>query len=356
MISKARELETRDLYARVFAGEEDRIPLIVTPKSSSKPTAEELMADPGAAAKRACDRMADKVEVDADWIPSIGLGWFQYITVPSLYGAKPIYLDGSSPIFEPLFESVAEAARADSPALTSPMFDRMTATFDALQEALPEGFYLHFAPTVSPLCIAQFMVPRTDFLEALYLEPDAALTFLMNLTEVCIETIKVIRKKLKAKNLYGMITNRGIYYPGWRLPCDSLVNLSPEHLRVFALPFLERFGEELGQLCIHYCSKPAPSEHVLPVLCESDHVSAVDTWQGPDAFMGDDAPGRLQSKVALLFDVDLSTPQKMDSFLDWEPVRTVPRRNGRGIVIHTTAPTAAEGRRIYEAWRERQSA
>ena len=177
----------------------------------------------------------------------------------------------------------------------------------------------------------------------------------MNMTEACIRAIKIIRDRLKNLNGKGMITNRGIYFPGWRLPCDSLVNLSPELLRLFALPFLERFGEELGQLCIHYCSKPAPSGHVLPVLCESDWVAAVDTWQGPDAFMGDDAPGRLQSKIGLMVDVDLSTPQKMDSFLGWEPIRTVPRQNGRGIVVHTTAPSVAEGRRIYEAWRDRLS-
>ena len=352
MMATDREAELRSLYTRVFSGDEDRIPLIVTPEGCEQPPEKEFLNNAEVAVNRTCENMAGKIEVGSDWIPCVGCGWYQYITVPSAYGARPIYIEGSSPMFEPVFESVSEAAQAEIPKVTGPVIDEMTALFEAIVAALPEGCYLHFPPTVSPLCIAQFMVPRTRFLEALYSEPDAALTFLMNLTEVCIQSISLVRSGSK-KNTEGMITSRGVYFPGWRLSCDSLVNLSPRLLKNFVLPLLQRFGEELGPLCIHYCSKPAPSVHVLPVLCESEYVTAVDTWQGPDAFLGDDAPGRMQSKIAVIIDVDFSTPESMDSFLSWEPICSVPRKNGRGIVVHTTASSVAEGRRIYEAWRER---
>ena len=151
----------------------------------------------------------------------------------------------------------------------------------------------------------------------------------------------------------GHITNRGIPFPGLRLSSDAIVNLSPPLLRQFALPVLERFAREYGKLCIHICTDPAPSQHVLPVLCESEHISAIDNWQGPDVFLGDGAPARFQDRVAVITDVELGTPEQMDRFLDWEPVRTVPRKGGRGLVVHTRAESVDEARRIYGEWQER---
>ena len=132
--------------------------------------------------------------------------------------------------------------------------------------------------------------------------------------------------------------------------CDAIVNFSPDIIREFVVPVLDRFGKRYGKLCIHFCTTPAPSCHVLPALLDSPHVAAVDNWQGPDAFLGDNAPQRLQSRVAVMTDLDLSTPEKMDDFLAWEPIARVPRQGGRGLVVSTWAPTVDDARRLYETW------
>ena len=89
-----------------------------------------------------------------------------------------------------------------------------------------------------------------------------------------------------------------------------------------------RWSRDGRQVCfdsVHdICTDPAPSRHVLPVLCESEHITAIDNWQGPDVFLDEGAPAWFQDRIAVITDVDLGTPEQMDRFMDWELVRSVP--------------------------------
>jgi hypothetical protein len=227
----------------------------------------------------------------------------------------------------------------------------MLTTLSTALRSLPPGFLLSFPPTASPFDLAQLLLPAEEFLTSVLTSPEATATFLGTLSELCLGVLRLV-DETAAGPAGGRVTNRGMWFPGLRLPCDALVNLSPGMLRDMALPVLERFGEAYGKLCIHYCSKPAPSAHVLPPLCESPYVAAVDTWQGPEAFIGEEAPGRMQSRVALVFDADLRSREKMEAFLEWKPIRDVPRQNGRALVLQTQADSVDEAKRIYALWRE----
>ncbi len=59
-------------------------------------------------------------------------------------------------------------------------------------------------------------------------------------------------------------------------------------------------------------------------------------------------PDRMQSRVAVLGDVDLRTPEKMAAFLAREPVRDVPRVGGRGLILHTAAARHGHDARFRE--------
>ena len=45
--------------------------------------------------------------------------------------------------------------------------------------------------------------------------------------------------------------------------------------------------------------------------------------------------------------------QPMDAFLAREPVRGVPRRGGRGLVLHTHAASVDAAKQLYAAWQQR---
>ena len=347
------EIQAR--YVRAFDAGSDYIPLIVSPPCPGQASRDEWQAQPEMAVRKTAAALAPKVAVGADWIPSMNVGWFQCIVVPSFFGAGPVFPDGSDPIVEPCFRNVHEAVKAGRPSAGGPVLEQMLSVLDTSLRSLPEGFALSFPPTASPFDLAQLLLPGEEFLVALMSAPDEALQFLFNLADLCTQVILLTRSRL-AGTASEFVTNRGIHFPGLRLGCDALVNFSPVLLRDIALPVLRRLGSQHGKLCIHYCSKPAPANHVLPVLTECDCVAAVDTWQGPDAFIGSDVRTRMQDRVGLIFDVDLTTQQNMDSFLESEPIRGVPRKAGRPLVVHTSAASVEDARAIFDAWQSRMEA
>jgi hypothetical protein len=91
-------------------------------------------------------------------------------------------------------------------------------------------------------------------------------------------------------------------------------------------------------------------------LTEIDNVLAVDNWQGPDVFLGPDAPARMQDRVAVIGDVRIENEAQMDEVLAWQPVRRVPRKGGRGLILNAWSATVQQGRQIHELWQEKLSA
>jgi hypothetical protein len=341
-----------DLYERVFSGREDRIPLVVTPPCPPSPSREELVTDTAAAVKKAAESAAPKLAAGTDWLPNVCIAWYQNTAVPSVFDAPTAPVEGAFPIARPVFQTIAEAAAAGTPDVDTHTISEMLRAVENASRALPEGFFLSFPATVSPLDLALLLLPAEVFLVSLLTEPGAARTFLSNLTDLCIDVQKLVNERMRSP-ISERVTCRGMYFPGLRLPCDTIVNLSPEMIREFVLPVLSRFAGAFGKLCLHVCTAPAPAGHVLPVLLESDAVAAVDNWQGPEVFLGGGAPSRLQSKIAIITDAELSAIEDIDAFLDWEPVRDVPRRRGRGLVVHTNAESVNDAKRIYASWRER---
>ena len=347
--------ETVALYRRAFASEDARIPLIVTPPCQPLPKAAEYETDTVDAVRRAAAAVQPKADVGSDWLPFVAIANYQCIVVPSFYGADRVSPPGSCDIVEPLFRTVDDAVAVGVPEPKSPLMDEMMHVLRTAKDALPEGYSLCFPPCSSPFDLAQLLVPAEEFLAALIEKPGLALRFLENLAALCIHLLDAVRAELRG-TVSEFVTNRGVYFPGQRLPCDAVVNSSPGLVRRFVLPILARFGERYGGLMIHFCTSPAPSGHVLPVLCESPFVRAVDNWQGPDVFLGPKAPARMQSRVAVLSDVDLTTPDKMDAFLARDVVRDVPRKGGRGLVLHTRAASVDEAKQLYAAWQDRMRA
>lgn len=347
------ETATRALHEAVFRGEEDYIPLIVSLPAPDLPSKESLALDPGRNVPIACAAQAERENLDDDWIPTINIGHFQNVVVPSLFGAKIVSLDGSEPICETRFSSAEAAAEAGIPELSGPRVDELFDTVDTALSVLPEGWRLSMPPVSSPFDLAQLLLGE-DFLVGLYTEPEAVAQFLDYLTDLVIRLTRRVKTSLGLRD-DEYITNRGLFFPGLRQPCDAIVNLSPGHIETFVLPVLEKLGGEFGRICVHYCTTPSPSFHVLPALLGCACVGAVDNWQGPEAFIGEAQPARNQDRIAVITDLELRSRADVDTFFAHPAVAGVPRRGGRGLVIGTKADSAAEARELLSYWRSRQA-
>ena len=62
---------------------------------------------------------------------------------------------------------------------------------------------------------------------------------------------------------------------------------------------------------------------------------------------------KMQEEIAVVSSLDLSTTEKIESFLQKEAVCKVKRCGGRGLVAATDVDSVEEGRRIYQYWKER---
>jgi len=349
MADRYRQLKR--LYTDVFTARTDYVPLIVTLRCCDAPAAEEFWNDVSGSAAKTARAYRPRLEIGSDWIPTVNVSVYQCVIVPSLYGAEIVEIDGSEPICKPCFQSLAEAIDTAIPRVDGPAIDRMLETLHSAKRALPDEYCLSFPVTSSPFDLAQLMIGE-DFLSNLLASPDDCMTFLTTLAKLAIEVIQLVKDELNLDR-DEFITNRGIFFPGFRLPCDAIVNYSPDVIRDIVLPVLKLFRDGLGPLCIHFCTEPAASRHVLGALLESDDVIAVDNWQGPEVFIGPHAPARMQSKVAIIGDVDFNSSEKMDDFLAQDPVHAVPRRGGRGMVLSTRADSVDDGKRLYDQWQQR---
>ena len=349
---KSRLQELKNLYSKVFNGQIDYIPMIVNPPCPQAPTVDELWKDLPAAIAKTSRALKPKADIGSDWIPTLNIGLYQCIAIPSLFEAKIVKLDGSEPLCYPCFSSIDNALEAGIPTVQSNIIDRMLKELRIAKKSLTEqGYALSFPVTASPFDLAQLMC-GDEFLLSLIASPEKAMNFLINLSHLAIDIINVVKSEMGQPN-NEYITNRGIFFEGLRLPCDAIVNYSPDLVRNFVVPILKKFSDSFAKLCIHFCTEPAPSEHVLPVLCETDFVAAVDNWQGPDVFIGDKAPSKMQNKIAIVSSLDLAVPEKIDAFLEQSPVKNVPRRGGRGLVVATEAESIDHGKRIFEQWNKK---
>ena len=342
------------LYRRVFSGQENYIPLVVSPPLKSPglvyPTSRQFTEDTSRAIEIAVKMRRPRLATGSDWVPTVNISHYQGMVVPSLVGAELSFQEGSQPMAKRSPRPMKDLLKTMGASVEGPIVDAMLNTLRTAIRELPPDFKLSFPVTVSPFDIAQLMFGE-EFLVASMVEPEMVTTFLMRLADVCIGVIDLVKREMgEAPN--ESVTNRGLFFPGLRMACDALVTLSPDLIHKIALPVLERFGERYGNLCIHVCTAPSPAKHILPVLLDAECVKAVDNWQGPQVFMGDDAPARLQDKIAVITDADLASEEKMQRFMEWEPVRRVPRRNGRGMVVSASSTSIDHGRWVYERWQE----
>jgi hypothetical protein len=352
-MARLKDIEALErLHRSVFLGEEDYIPLLVQVPCPGYPTAPELAADPAKAVAAACAAAAPRLATGDDWIPTVNIGHYQNVVVPSLFGAEIALVEGSEPICLTHFSSAGEAAAIGIPELEGRYYEEMMEAVVAARSALAPGFRLSMPPASSPFDLAQLLLGE-EFLVGLHTEPEAVETFLGNLTEIVIRLTRRVKAALEAGN-GAYVTNRGLAFPGLRQPCDAIVNLSPAHLERFVLPPLERLGREFGALCVHYCSAPAPSNHVLPFLLTCPSVRAVDNWQGPEAFVGPGQAARSQDRIALVTDIPLRSEADIEAFFDHPAVAVVKRRRGRGLVIGTSAESQESARELLARWRMRQ--
>ncbi len=341
-----------DLYKDVFSGKTNYIPFLVWPVWPDMPTVDELWDDLPGVLHRVPAAIEAKRKIGSDWIPTYGVGTHQCIAIPSIYGCDVVKLHGSDPICKSGFTSIDQILDLGIPDIKGAVIDRLFTDLAILKEFVDKyGYELSYPVTVSPLDIAQLMLGE-EFMLLLLTEPEKVKRLLANLSEAAINLIKMVKAQIGQK-LDEYITGKGIYQPGFRMACDSIVNYSPEIIQEFVLPVFDMFSKELGAMNVHYCTEPTESGHVLPVFLNQKSVIAVDNHQGPEVFWLGEKPLKCEERMVIITTLELDTKDKIDAFIARKPVQACLKGQSGGLIVATNVQSVEDGRLLFNYWQEK---
>lgn len=339
------------LHQDAFMGKTDYIPLAI------KVCAEKLtdfgvwdcMRNPEKLVKQFILGNRDTLKLNSDWIPVIESNFLELL-IPSLYGAKSYESPGGLIDIRTCFDDITDTERIGEVDLNGGEMENALKHLRYLMANRIEGVEVLMSRFMSPMDYAVTM-RGGDFYLDLMLEPELCEAFLNHLADTTIKVMKLFKKELN-ESMDSQITLRGFSFPGIRITGDSIVNLSPELIRKFTFPIFKKFADEFGQVMLHYCTTPAPTGHVLPVLAECPYVKCVDNWQGYRTFFGPKETFMHQDKISICTDLNTEELIDLDKFFDEQPFYSkVPRKNGRGILATVYVQSLEEGQRLYYNWR-----
>jgi len=302
---------------------------------------------PEKALERGLELLEGRRGTVADWVPVIANPYGDML-VPDLFGAKITEVPGldSKPMCYPCVESTAGALRHPPASLDTPWVEQARRTLSYLAGQVPDDVYILAPSMYCPLDYA-LNLRGGDFLMEMLLEPRAAADFLSLISDLTIRLILDF-KRLLGEPEKEMVTIRGHYFPGIRLACDSVVNLSPRMIEEFMFPAMERFADTLGPVLVHCCTEPAEAGHVFSTMEKCPAVLGFDSWQGVEFHQ---QRGWLAGPRKLSIAADFSAEQwpRKEELEYLCPVGSH-AGGGRGLLLSTLASSARMAADIVETW------
>jgi hypothetical protein len=304
--------------------------------------------------------LADTLAVGSDLLPVVALNHFGQSLITSMFGAEQFMPEGSCSTLQdigptplPIFSRIEEVTSLEMPAMDAgimPDVERMALYY---RKALPEWVHV-----VAPM-------PAGPFSTATSLRGSGIMLDLVDHPELCSTLIDVcarlqVRIEHRIRQLIGAPLDRhiskfGILGTGLRLGEDSIVNLSPDMIRRFALPAYDTVNNLCGgRGHIHFCSLPhSRFEHIHPVLAASSQVQVLSSQFGFEYYQDhlDELRGRLAIE-SFYGDAYRYVRAKYGSFRDWANAFVPRYKNESGLVLYCQVESIEEGRELWAAWEE----
>jgi hypothetical protein len=304
--------------------------------------------------------LRDTLLVGSDLLPSLGMNHLGDVLIPTMFGAR---------LFVP--EEMGESAQ-DTGATPWPILSDIEEVDDLRSPDLSAGLmpqfaeiarlWLAWAPewvqVVTPFPLGPFSLAMelrgSELLVDLFDDPQRC----HRLLRICAET--QIRTERHLQGILGTrqaapLSNFGVRTRGRRIGDDSIITLSPEHIRQFAVPYLEMIARELGPATIHFCTLPDhPADQVFEPLAHSSLISTASSQFAFQYYEGHLSSLRGRLSIESLYGAARAyLTDRWGSFGDWAR-EFVPRfKNQSGLVLYVFDVTSVEeGRELWSIWQE----
>jgi len=303
--------------------------------------------------------LRDTLSVGSDYMPVLPINHLGDVLIPTMFGAellvpseiKVSFQDqGPSPF--PVIGAIKAVDDLRLPDMTAGIMPDVTKIITAWRQWAPS-----WVEVVTPFPLGPFSLAAelrgTDFFLDIMDNPEQSHKLLSLCAEIQVQTELHLRGLIgQRKNL--SISNFGVYSRGRRMGDDTIINLAPDMIAKFAVPYIEIIARRLGPATVHFCTlAERRSDHVFEPLAASPHIVMASTQFGFEYYEKhiDQLEGRLA--IESFYGEGMSyVVKKYGSFEKWAKY-FVPRFKHRsGLILYFTVNSVEEGKFCWEVWQD----
>lgn len=304
--------------------------------------------------------LRDTLEVGSDIMPSIAINHMGNALYSSVFGAKITVpqdkitsIQDSGPWVYPALKSIEEVDDLSEPTIPSALIFEAERYMKFCREHLPSWVKVVSPSKLGPFSLAE-LIRGSEFYLELASEPDRCRRLLELCTNSLIEIERYLREVVNqgSNEHYSEFAIRG---PGLRIADDSIINISPDMIKQFVLPHIDRMAQAFGGLTyVHFCTlDKSRSEHVYPALADDRHVCAASSQFAFEYY--EKNVDNLEHNLAIesLYGNGIEyVIDKYGSFEKWA-VDFVPRfKNRSGLILYFEVDSIDEGKTLWEIWQK----
>ena len=353
---------TADRHRNAFAWTpQDWIPLgiIINDPAYLEGISYDRWTDPAAFYEPAARQLRDTLAVGSDYMPVLALNHLGDVLIPTMFGAelfvptamaRSVQDTGATPY--PVWKEIREIDDVAWPGMDA---GRMPCFLDIIRA------WRRWAPPwvhiVTPFPLGPFSLAAelrgSGFLFDIVDDPERSRRLLAHCAEMQVHTERHLCAAVGNGN-DPPISNFGISGPGRRMGDDQIINLSPQTIAEYAVPYIEQIARKLGPATVHFCTlAQRRADHVFEPLARSDWIRVASSQFAFEYYEEnlDALRGRLAIE-ALYGDAYRYLCETHGSFRDWA-FEFVPRfKNESGLVLYFEAPSLEAGRELWATWQE----
>ena len=306
--------------------------------------------------------LRDSLAVGSDYMPVMPLNHLGDVLLHTMFGADLVVPSemagsvqdtGATP--RPVLSDIREIDDLETPALSSGHMPQFLEIIRRWREWTPSWAHVVTPFPTGPFSLACDLRGSGFFLDILD-DPNRCKRLLSLCAEMQIRVERHLRQAAGGSD--GLVlSNFGVCNLGRRLGDDYLINLSPEQISEFAVPYIEVIARQLGPSNVHFCTLPEHrADQVFEPLAESPWISTASSQFAFEYYEEhlDDLRGRLSIEALYGAAYDYVC-EKYGVFRDWA-FDFVPRfKNESGLVLFFEVPSVEAGQEIWDIWQAAHS-
>ncbi len=258
------------------------------------------------------------------------------------FGCQDVFTDAMQyPWVHPVVEKPEDVYSLSPDLRKSAVAQQILRAIDTWRERTHDLIPIRVPDLQGPNTAASQVLGAIQSLEMVMTHPDELHRFLQLYTDV---TLEWIRQEVAAAgdNVHWGTFHVRLPYRHVAIAGDSLVLISPDQLREFAVPYYTQLAAESDGFCVHYCGG---NTHLLPVLKEIPGFKGVDSQFSLEQYpVARETLGPEPVILTLILDGPPGSTELRPQFLR----RYLEMIKGDRTIIWLRARTVDEARRLEE--------